>query len=97
MTGMMGEVNNNPIDCSSLGFVDSHGKGKIKGKWLLCMNFSNGREHVLGAEGEAFAGAFPGGFCHCCGKGNDDGSVLGVDVVASAYDTEFVQLLCSLF
>ena len=51
----MGEVNNNWFDCSSLGFVDSHGKSKIKGKWLLCMDFSNGREHVLGAEGETFA------------------------------------------
>jgi len=33
ITGMMGEVNNNSFDRSSLGFVDSHGKGKIKGKW----------------------------------------------------------------
>jgi len=64
MVGAMGEVNNNPFDCSSLGFVDRHGKGKIKEKWLLCMNFSNGREHVLGGEGEAFPGAFPSGFCH---------------------------------
>jgi len=61
---MMGEVNNNSFDCASLGFVDSHGKSKIKGKWLLYMDFSNGREHVLGAEGEAFAGAFPRGFSH---------------------------------
>jgi len=34
-TGMMGEVNNNPFDCLSLGFVDSHGNGKIKGKRLM--------------------------------------------------------------
>jgi len=53
-TGMVREVNNNSFDCSSLGFVDSHGKGTIKGKWLMCMNFSNGRKHVLGAQGEAF-------------------------------------------
>jgi len=51
----MGEVNNNSFDCSSLGFVDSNDKCNIKGKWLLCMDFSNGREHVLGAEGELFA------------------------------------------
>jgi len=82
ITGMMGEVNNNSFDCSSLGFVDSHGNSKIKGKWLLCMDFSNGREHVLGAEGAAFAGAFPRRFSHCGGKGNDNGSVLGVNVVA---------------
>jgi len=48
MTGMMGEVNNNSFDCSSLGFVDSHGEGKIKGKWLLCMDFSNGRDKKVG-------------------------------------------------
>jgi len=44
---MLGEVNNNSFDCSSLGFVDGHAKGKIKGKWLFCMNFGNGREGVL--------------------------------------------------
>ena len=94
---MVCEVNNNSFDCSSLGFVDRHGKGKIKGKWFLGMNLGNGREHVLGAEGEVFAGAFTSGFCHCGGERNDNGSVLGVNVVASANDTEFVELLFSLF
>jgi len=44
---MMGGVNNNSFDCSSLGFVGSHGKGKIKGKGLLCMDFSNGGESMF--------------------------------------------------
>jgi len=47
MTGMMHEVNNNLFDCSTLGFVKSHGKSKIKGKWPLCMDFGDGARMLV--------------------------------------------------
>ena len=67
--GMISECKNNSVDGPALGFVNSHGEGKIKGERLKHLNLGNRGEQISSGEVKRVpAGALRS---RCCDGQND--------------------------